>query len=78
MGETRKSSRGRGMKPRINLIDFQPGDERPDIGVYALNRAGEPDYTTRVDAEGRSTCPKTCSRSLTGSYRPSDRRFRVP
>ncbi len=58
MGETRKSSRGRGMKPRINLIDFQPGDERPDIGVYALNRAGEPIYSDRVDAEGAFDLPE--------------------
>lgn len=59
MGETRKSSRGRGAKPRVNLIDFRPGDERPEIGVYVLNRAGEPIYSDRVDAEGAFDLPES-------------------
>jgi hypothetical protein len=47
------SQSSREQQPRIRLIDFKEGDQRPDLAVYVVDRSFTPLYTARVDPEGR-------------------------
>jgi len=58
MAASKRPPASRALKARLNLVDFAPGDERPEIAVYALNRAGEPVYTAQVEDNGSFSLPE--------------------
>lgn len=52
-----KGAAKRGLSGSPNLIDFEPDEERPDVMLYALERAHQRIHQSRVDKEGRFEIP---------------------
>jgi hypothetical protein len=53
----RKGATRRSLSGTLRLIDVKPEDERPDMALFALDRAHQPIHLSPVDKEGRFEIP---------------------
>jgi hypothetical protein len=56
-GRSSRASKGGESRRTLRLMGLEPGEEAPEVAVYALDRASNPIYIAKADAEGGFDLP---------------------